>query len=72
MNFPEIAKMMNQMYSKTQKLPKSIKVNSHWYELQLQSSFILKNPNENAIEKMTGVKVEFDDNIKTFEFVYDK
>jgi Fe-S cluster assembly iron-binding protein IscA len=72
MNFTEIASKMNKIYAQTKKLPVAVKVNSNWYNQHLQSSFILRNPNENPLEKMTGVPVHMDDSVATFEFVYDE
>ena len=70
MNFTEIAKMMNEVYTKTGKMPIAVKVNSHWYEKRLQGQFTLHDPNENIIEKLTGLPTKTDDNIDTFEFIY--
>ena len=51
-------------------MPIAVKVNSHWYEKQLQGQFTLHDPNENIIEKLTGLPTKTDDNIDTFEFIY--
>jgi hypothetical protein len=67
MNFTEIASKMNKLGTK----PSKILVNPTWYEQQLQSTFILHKLNENVIETFTQVKTEFDDSIKTFEFIYE-
>jgi hypothetical protein len=70
MNFTEIARMMNDVYTKTGNLPIAIKVNSHWFEKQLQQTFILKKSNENPLETFTGLPVREDDSVDTYEFVY--
>jgi hypothetical protein len=72
MNFTEITKLMHEMYTKTKQLPVAIKVNEQWYERQMQQQFILRKPNENPLETFTGLKVQFDNTIDTFEFVYEK
>jgi hypothetical protein len=71
MNFTEITKKMNEMFTKTGKVPVKVKVNSYWYEKQLQGNFVLHNPNENLIEKLTGLPTSIDNNVDTFEFVYE-
>ena len=70
MNFTEIAKMMNEVYTKFGKMPIAVKVNSLWFEKQLQQSFTLRKTNENPITSLTGLPVHTDDSINTFEFVY--
>jgi hypothetical protein len=70
MNFTEIASKMNKEYVTSGKKPTKILVNPHWYEQQLQSTFILHKPGENVIETFTGVKTEFDESVGTFQFVY--
>jgi hypothetical protein len=71
MNFTEITKKMNEMFTKTGKVPVKVKVNSYLYEKQLQGNFVLHNPNENLIEKLTGLPTSIDNNVDTFEFVYE-
>jgi hypothetical protein len=66
MNFSEIANKM-----KSGKKPIKILVNPTWYEQQLQSTFILRDPNENMIEIFTQIKTEFDNSVKKFEFIYE-
>lgn len=68
MNFTQIVKAM----SESQQKPVAIKVNSEWYERQLQQQFILRKPNENPLETFTGLKVQFENSIDTFEIVYGK
>lgn len=70
MNFTEISKAMNEAYEKTKVLPIAIKVNEYWLEKQMQSSFILKKEGENPLHGLTGLPVQIDNTINTFEFVY--
>jgi hypothetical protein len=70
MNFTEIAKLMNEMYSESGKLPIAVKVNPYWFEKQFQQTFVLRKSNENPLETFTGLPVHESDDIDTFEFVY--
>jgi hypothetical protein len=67
MDFTHIVKEMN----KSKQKPILMKVNKEWYEQQLQQNFVLRKPNENPLETFTGVKVEYDDTLSTFSFVYE-
>jgi hypothetical protein len=70
LNFSQIAKEMNEVYTKVGKMPIGIKVNPYWFEKQLQQTFILRKSNENPLETFTGLPVHEDNSIDTYEFVY--
>jgi hypothetical protein len=60
--------LYNQECAKTGKHPK-VKVSKEWYEKQLQSTFVLRNKDEQIL---VGIPVEFDDSINTFKFEYEE
>lgn len=70
MKLNKFFQLFNEECAKTGKQPK-VKVSKEWYEKQLQSTFVLRNNNENE-HALIGVPVEFDDSVETFEFVYDE
>lgn len=70
MNFSEIAKVMSDLYIEKGKMPIGIKVNKEWMERQLQQTFTLRKGNENSLTSFTGLPIQEDDSISTYEFVY--
>jgi hypothetical protein len=72
MNFTEIAKMLNEVYEETKRLPVAIKINEYWLERMMQQSFILRQEGVNPLTNLTGLPVQIDNSINTYEFVYRK
>jgi hypothetical protein len=72
MNFTEIAKVLNEVYEETKHLPVAIKVNEYWLERMMQQSFILRQEGVNPLTNLTGLTVQIDNSINTYEFVYRK
>jgi hypothetical protein len=74
MNFTQIVQQMNDVHEKTKQLPIAIKVNEQWLEKQMQQNFILRDKGEKAnsgyLGNFTGLPVQIDNEISTFEFVY--
>jgi hypothetical protein len=70
MNFTEIAKVLNEVYEETKHLPVAIKVNEYWLERMMQQSFILRQEGVNPLTNLTGLTVQIDNSINTYEFVY--
>jgi hypothetical protein len=72
MNFSEIARMLNKVYEETKHMPVAIKVNEKWLEKMMQQSFILRQEGYDPLSSLTGLPVQYDNSINTYEFVYRK
>ena len=61
---------LNKVYELSRTVPIRIKVNETWFQKQLDEDLI-KQTKAKSISCLYGIPVEIDNNIKSFEFVYN-
>jgi hypothetical protein len=66
----KILSNLNKVYELSQTVPIRIKVNEEWLQKQLEEGLI-KQTKAKSIGYLYGIPVEVDNNIESFEFVYN-